>query len=399
MSQRHALLAVPLALALATACGGGSNANPTTGGSTAALTAATPSYGELSLDQVSTDTSSSALTALSPASGAALTTMPVMMDTQTCHPHLFLRQREVVERLNRHIYKALRHVEAAIAAGKVDQTNTSITWERVENGIDRKFTVTFVSDGVYTWELDVGAVGASPLPVAMTGQIDRTGTTGPHQGKGTLHVDFAALHAGFPGETVAQGTLDVQFDTEAASRTLTVTAKDVTWELDGTWFDGMPAVMAALSSPRSGSYVFNRQPGIGGSLKLQDQMVFACPSNPQLLAADAQLVTRWFKASDGSVHGRSDALMTGGQLTAPVDHVVAVTCHLGASDGAFEAEGLWFMKAEAADGSTVESWSAQAGTEPCDPIFGPVPDSTDAKNDFTTWPSSYSDGVPYPMHP
>ena len=398
MSLRHALLAAPLAIAMA--CGGASNDNPTTGGSHAALTAATPTYGALSLDQVSTDTTASALTAASPTPAAALTaTPPLIMDAVSCHPHLFLRQREVVERLNRHIYKALRHVETAIASGKVDQTNTSMTWEQVENGIDRKFIVMFVSAGVYTWELDVGAAGTTPLPVAMTGQIDRTGTTGPHQGKGTLHVDFAALHAGFPAETVTQGTLDVQFDTEAGSRTVTVGAKDVAWQLDPAWFDNMPAVMAALSAPRSGSYVYFRQPGTGGSLKIQDQMVFACPSNPQLLAADAQLVSRWYKATDGSVHGRSDAFMNGGQLGSPIDHVAAITCHLGAVEGQSQAEGLWLMKAEAADGSTVTGWSSASGAEPCDPIFGPVPTLTDAKNDFTAWPSSYSDGVPYPLHP
>ncbi|GEJ57406.1 hypothetical protein [Anaeromyxobacter diazotrophicus] len=393
MQLRHALLAAPLAAALA--CGG-ANDNPTTGGSQAALTAAAPTYAALSLDQVSGDTTGTALATASPT--ALMTTTPVVEDG-TCHPHLFMRQREVVERVNRHIYKVLRHVEAVLATGQVNQTNTSATWETVANGIDRKFTVTFVSGSVYTWELDVGAAGTSPLPVAMTGQIDRSGTTGPHQGKGTFHLDFAALHAGFPAEQVAQGTLDVQFDTEATARTLTVVAKDVKWELDPAWLDNSTTLMAALSAPRSGSYVFFRQPGTGGSLKLQDQMVFACPANPSLVAADAQLVTRWFKASDGSVHGRSDALMTGGQLALPVDRVVAVTCHLGAVEGQTEAEGLWLMKAEAADGTTVKSWSAAAGAQPCDPLFGAVPDLADAANDFKDWPASYSDGVPYPLHP
>lgn len=392
MQLRHAVFAAPLAFALA--CGGAHD-NPTTGGSQAALTAATPTYSALSMDQVSSDTTATALATPLP---TALTATTLTIEDSTCHPHLFMRQREVVERVNRHIYKVLRHVEAVLATGKVNQTTTSATWELVENGIDRKFTVTFVSASLYTWELDVGAAGTSPLPVAMTGQIDRSGTTGPHQGKGTLHIDFAALHAGFPAELVTQGTLDVQFDSEATARTLTVVAKDVKWELDPTWLDNSTMVMAALSAPRSGSYVFFRQPGTGGSLKLQDQMVFACPANPNLVPADAQLVTRWFKAADGSVHGRSDALMTGGQLVAPVDRVVAVTCHLGAVEGQTETEGLWLMKAEAADGSTVKSWAGLTGTQPCDPAFGAVPDLADATNDFKDWPPSYADGVPYPLH-
>ena len=157
--------------------------------------------------------------------------------------------------------------------------------------------------------------------------------------------------------------------------------------------------MKALAAPRSGSYVYFRQPGTGGSLKIQDQMVFACPSNPSLVAADAQLVSRWFRAADGSVHGRSDALMTGGQLVAPVDHVVAVTCHDGAAEGQLQTEGFWLMKSEAADGGTVHSSSSQLGADPCDPLFGSVPEAADAKNDFAAWPSSYSDGNPYPLHP
>ena len=41
----------------------------------------------------------------------------------------------------------------------------------------------------------------------MTGQIDRTGAAGPHQGKGTLHIDFAKLHAGFSAEKVSEARL------------------------------------------------------------------------------------------------------------------------------------------------------------------------------------------------
>ena len=80
--------------------------------------------------------------------------------------------------------------------------------------------------------------------------------------------------------------------------------------------------MAALSAPRSGSYLYYREPGQGGRLKIEDQMVFACPANPNLIPADAELVSRWYRASEASIHGRSDAVMTGGELTAlSVDHL------------------------------------------------------------------------------
>jgi hypothetical protein len=178
MQIRHLFLAAPLAVALA--CGGGS------GGT--AIDAATPSYAALTMDQVSTDTSPLA-------GGVETTTSATMMGGDACHPHLFLRDREVVERVNRHIYKALRHVEVALASAAPTSSNTVKTWEVVRDGIDRKFTVTFLSPDVYGWELDVGPAGTSPLPVAMTGQIDRSGATGPHQGKGVLHIDGRSLRA------------------------------------------------------------------------------------------------------------------------------------------------------------------------------------------------------------
>lgn len=393
MRIRAALLASPLVLAVA--CGGSDAAS-------SALDAALPSYASLSMDQVSSDTTPSAAAAaaapaadaLAPAAADAVSTAGV-----GCHPHLFVRQREVVARVNRHIYKALRRVERVIATTPLSSTDASKTWERVENGIDWRFTITLVSADVYAWELDAGAVGTDPLPVVMTGRIDRTGAAGPHQGKGSFTIDFAKLHAAAPGERVAQGTLAVQFDVTAAGRTLTVDATDVAWDLDGSLFDA--ATLGVLSTPRSGRYVYTHQYGKGGSLKLADQMVFLCPANPDLVAADARLVSRWYRAADASVHGRSDALMTGGQLAAPVDRVAAVTCHVASTDATVPAEGFWLMKAEQADGTTVTGASSSSTGDPgataCDPAFGAVPTLTDAASDFTAWPASYDDGIPFPF--
>jgi hypothetical protein len=388
MHLRHALAAAPLALALA--CGGSS------GTGSAALDAATPSYAALSMDQVSTDTSAQALDAGSP---SALTAAAATIGGDACHPHLFVRQREVVERVNRHIWKALRHVEAVIAKNPLTATDTTKVWDVVANGVERRFTVTLAGPSVYSWELDVGAAGTTPLPVVMTGQIDRSGATKPHQGKGNVHIDFAALHAGFAAEKVSAGTLDVQFDVETGSRKVSVVANGVAWDLDASLF-ASPAVVAALSAPRSGAYLYFREPGKGGSLKIQDQMVFACPSNPSLLPADAQLVSRWYRLADGSVHGRSDALMQNGQLPAAgIDHVAGVTCHQSAGEGDDQAEGFWLMKAEDASGATLSGASSATVADPtataCDPVFGPVPTLADASSDFTAFPASYSDGVPF----
>jgi hypothetical protein len=390
LQLRNALLAAPLALALG--CGGS-----TPGSGSAALDAATPSYASLSMDQVSADTASSAL--LTGASTAAVAPAAAIAG-DGCHPHLFVRQREVVERVNRHIHKALRHVEAVIARNPLTATDTTKTWESVEGGIDRRFTITLLAPGVYGWELDVGPVGTTPLPVVLTGQIDRSGATGPHQGKGELHIDFAKLHAGFPSERVTQGTLDVQFDVEAASRKVFVTARDVAWDLDASLF-ASSAVVSALSAPRSGAYVYFREPGKGGSLEIQDQMVFLCPANASLLPSDAALVSRWYRVADGSVHGRSDALMKNGQLPAAgIDHVAGVTCHQSAAEGETQAEGFWLMKAEDASGATLSGASSATVADPgavaCDPIFGAVPTLADATNDFTGFPATI-DGTPFPF--
>ena len=57
------------------------------------------------------------------------------------------------------------------------------------------------------------------------------------------------------------------------------------------------------------------------------------------------------------------------------------------------------MKAENASGGTITS-STTAGdpsVTPCDSVFGPVPTLADGTSDFTGWPASYTDGVPFPF--
>jgi hypothetical protein len=239
----------------------------------------------------------------------------------------------------------------------------------------------------------------------MTGEIDRNGAVGKHDGKGTIAIDFNKFHTVFPNEKVAQGTLEVQFNVSAASRTIAAKASGIVWDLDASKFDG-GMIPSGLSQPRSGEYVYFREPGKGGSLKIQDQMVFVCGmdpkvTNPNLVPADAQLVSRWYKGTDGTVHGRSDGLITGGQLVAPVDRIVGVTCHGAGAEQSMHAEAFWLMKAEKADGSTLVGFSSTsvsdpAGT-PCDTAFGAVPDLVDSKNDFVGFPKSYYETPPAPF--
>jgi len=398
MAWNKMIVALPAAL-LTLACGGqggSSRSNP--------FTDAAPSYAALSIDEASVDATPPAATASEPAPAEAMVVSPTMLGAG-CHPHLFIRQREVVERLNRHIYKALSHVAEAIAAGKLTQVGSSATWELVKGGIDIKFTITLVATDVYSWELDMAQVGNALLTV-MTGQIDRSGATVAREGKGSFTIDFANLYAADPASKVTAGTLAVDFNVQPASRLLSAVATGITWDLDATQFSSID-VVNALSAPRSGAYVYYREPGKGGSIKIEDQMVFACPANPDLLPADAQMVTRWYRFSPTSVHGRSDAYMTGGQLPSTqiggvtVDHVAAVTCHDAAAEADVQAESFWLMKAEDASGNTLAGESSEhlgtVASSACDPVFGAVPDLLDNTNDFTDWPASYTDGTPYPF--
>ena len=394
MNLRTLFLAAPIAIVLA--CSGSTS----TGTGSDALNAATPSYAALSFDQIAADTA---------APTAALVADPgspqMMGPGGGCHPHLFMREREVVERINRHIYKVLRLVERVIARSPVSATEKSKTWTSSESGVDVSFTVSLVASSVYSWELAAAPTGTAPLQVVMSGEIDRNGYAGEHEGKGTMEVDFALLHAAFPNERAASGTLEVRFDVSAAARKIAVRATDVTWDLDATRFDG-GVIPTGLSQPRSGEYVYHRVRGKGGSLKIQDEMVFLCgmdprTMNPDLLPASAQMVSRWYKAADGTVHGRSDGLISGGQLVAPVARIVGVTCHDAVAEQRMPNEGYWMMKAEDASGATLVGFDARtmmdASATPCDAAFGDVPLVADPSQDFTGWPASYFEDPPFPF--
>src|SRR5207245_3897825 len=100
-------------------------------------------------------------------------------------------------------------------------------------------------------------------------------------------------------------------------------------------------------------------------------------------------VSRWYTATDGGVHGRSDAKATGGQLDAGCSWI-GVTCAKGQTTSE-PAEGYWMMKLEQPDGGTSDARSSQVGTEPCDPVFGPGPSPTDHATDY-----DFSQPVPFP---
>ena len=379
---RAAVLASPLALALA--CGGsGSGAT----GSSSELLAAAPTSETFA---VSVTDTTPAPAALSTANLDPVVAFPPIFvgGGDACHPHLFQRTEAVAARLNRHLYKFLGRIDRLIADDPTVSTSSQVVWERVRNGLDERFTLTQVATGQYTWSLDLRQGSTGSFTTVFSGEIDRTTASGPHQGKGDMTLDLTALQSVIPTEP-ASGVIQVTFDVEAAQRLEAFDASGVTWDTNGDP-DDLPA-----KAPRDAHYVLDRVPGKGGSLKAADEMIFLCPANPQGLQASVELVSRWYVLTDGSQHGRSDALMTGGQLTS-TQSFVGLTCHEKPAAGQ-PVESYWLMKLE--DGGTVVSGSAhQGGTgTPCDPVFGSVPalDSTAGDFDFTQ--VNFTDDDPYPF--
>lgn len=348
------------ALALAAACGGG--ANP--------FQSNAPTYSNMALAQNDSDTTPPA-TASSPSSSTlALTAAPT-----DCHPHLFARTGEIIRDVNRHFFKHIRHVEDLIHQAHVVATGETRTWESVKDGIDRKLTMTATAnaDGstTYSFELDVAAVASTPSFVkVMSGSITHIEGSSEER-KGTVTFDFSALASVVTTERSTGQITDV-FDNlhdpvKGEKRTATLTLTNFHFDDDA-------------HGPRSGSYSFKREPGVGGKFQFTDSLVLLCPSNPSNLVADVTAVARWYKASDGAVHGRSDAKATGGQIAAG-NAWLGVTCAKGQTTSA-PAEGFWMMKLESSTGATVSAQADTTGSEPCDPVFGPVPSTTSNASDY-----------------
>jgi hypothetical protein len=374
--------ALPLALAALAGCGGAANES--------AFQSAAPSYQALSMDLTSSDTNAPSAAALTVEIGGAADAA-----SPDCHPHLFIRTHDVVSRVNRHLWHFLRHVEGVIHRNPDLVSGPSQVWEREKDGIDVRLTITRESDVLFTWTLAMKKVADAAFVTVFSGQIDRTDAQGAHQGVGDATLDLGAL-AGVTGQEVA-GVLTVHFETFTASRLLVVDAKGVVWDSD--------ANAPFLRQPRDAHYVYDREPGKGGSVKIEEQMVFACPLNPDgtpnaTQSADVKLVSRWYRTTSGGVHGRSDALMTGGQLPAG-DTVVGLTCHASDAEGGDQAESYWLMKEEDATGATVGGamHSTTSDASACDPALNPptgdVPALDTNATDFDMSGIVFTDSTPY----
>jgi hypothetical protein len=378
----------PLALALA-ACGGPGINSVTS----ADLSAHAPTYDKLALAQSDADMA---------APGEAPGSGDVIQQNETapsptgaiCHPHLFDRSHEVVGRVNRHFFKHLRHVEELIKQNPTLKTGGTATWENVKDGIDRKLTITATvnadSSVTYAFELDLKSTGA--FVKVMDGAITHKGAEGARvESSGNVKFDFTALHSAIAKEK-ATGQIETVFDT----------IKDPSKPAPGEKRTATVTLTAFLPEegdkrgPRTGKYVWAREPGIGGSLEFQDTMVLRCPDNPASSASDLIAVSRWYKATDGAMHGRTDAQATGGQIAAG-NKWMGVTCAQGKTTSSAHAEGYWMMKLENAAGATLVGHADLLGTSPCDPALGGVPPSvSDNAHDFPFASLDFSAPYPFP---
>ena len=371
---------LPLALLGALAACGGSN-------SAADLAANAPTYDRLALSQSDAD-----MTAPAAAPSGSDTVQQNATTTVDCHPHLFDRSHEIVSRVNRHFFKHLRHVEELIRDNPKLASAGTATWESVKNGVDRKLTITATvnSDGstTYAFELDIKSTG--DFVKVMDGAITRKGKAPALvENSGTVNFDFTALHSVLPTER-ATGQIQSDFDIvkdpgkPAPGEKRTATIKLTAFLPE----EGDP------HGPRTGQYVWEREPAIGGSLEFQDTVVLLCPSNPTNAPADLIAVARWYHAAGGSIHGRSDAQATAGQIPAG-DKWMGVTCAQGQSTSQ-PAEGYWMVKEEDAGGITIAGQASTVGTAPCDTLLGGTPPSvSDNSHDFLF--SSVSFSAPYPF--
>jgi hypothetical protein len=318
--------------------------------------------------------------------GASLALAPATTDADLCHPHLFARTGEVTWRLNAIFRRHLRHVDALIAHHPDLLSGDSATWTRTGDlgEPQREFTITRSADGLtYTFELDLAPSGQTPPQwvKVFSGHVTDASVAPVAERTGDLVFDYDALRGVVPAERLA-GTIEVTFDRVKDPSKPAPGVKRV-HQITFAAFSFGPS---DPHGPRSGSFTHVSEPGIGGALTYQDDLVLLCPVNPSALEADTVTHARWYVAADGAVHGRADAKATGGQIPAG-DVWMGLTCHegaVGADPTTASQTPYWMMKLEDAGGATLQGHERPVGGGvACDPVFGAVPALADASSDYT----------------
>ncbi|MBS2027156.1 MAG: hypothetical protein JST54_04555 [Deltaproteobacteria bacterium] len=340
-----------------------------------------PTYSNAALDMESGDTSSPS------------NEQTAALDQGSCHPYLFARTRNVVRRLNWHLYKVLFMFDHVIAEHPSAQSGATATWER--KGPINTFRVvgTKVSETEFTYEVDVKKSSADDSTFVKVANADITVADATNAGNtagdarnesGTLSIDFGALGSVVTTET-ATGTLNYKFSISGQQRDIEVTLANFT-----------PNDTITDISPRNAHYVFTRTVGVGGSLKYTDELILLCPylnGAPNTAArSSVNTVFRWTHLSDGTFVARGDTAATADSADTNTpnipsgDKIEGVTCGtLGNGD----AEKYWMMKLEDSSGATIQSgtfsYDSLPNTDPttaCDAAFGPIPSTDNGTNDY-----------------
>ena len=376
-------LVLPCCTIAALAACGGSSAQ-----STDTFRASAPTFDKLAVAQNDSDVAPPTVAA---ASGP--TTQDVV--APTCHPHLFQRTDEIIHRVNRHFFKLVAHVADVIEDNPKLAAAGTRTWEKVKDGIDRKFTMTAVVNAdastTYDFELQMkSTTGTADFVKVMSGSLTHVGppdADGPDAGvavrtedKGSISFDYTALATVVTSEK-ARGQITDSFD-------------NIHDPARGVKRSASIALTAFLPEegdahgPRTGSYSWEREPGTGGKFQFEDSLVLFCPAKAANAVADLTAVARWYKSTDG-VHGRTDAKATGGQILTGQTWL-GVTCAKGQTM-ASPAEGYWMMKLESSTGATVSGEADTLGAAPCDGAFGAVPSVSSNATDY-----DFSSAVSFP---
>ena len=375
----------PFGLAAAlTACGGGSSqsANPE-------FTEAAPTYSNTAITQTDGDPTP-------PAAGDVVTRQDAT--TPTCHPHLLDRSNDIMKRVNRHFHKMLAHVQDLIADHPHLASGTTHTWENVKDGIDRKLTIDRVAnaDGsaTFNYKLEMKQTTQATFVTVLSGEVTQKGHAGAadagaslRERSGTATFDYDALKTVIPASE-ARGSITDTFDSvndpaKGEKRTASVALHAFISDDDSG------------HTPRTANFVWERESGIGGSFAFQDQVVIGCSATPSATSTSTlSAVERWYKASGGAVHGRTDATAVGGSI-ASGNAWEAVTCGEGHSTTS-PAEGYWMIKEEDASGATVTGQADTSGASPCDALFGAVPSVSNNATDFNFATLSFTTPAPFP---
>jgi hypothetical protein len=371
---------LPLSVvALAFGCGGSSQQS--------AFDAATPTFESVALEITSSDTNSANFEGTEASSVSPDTESTAAADasvTDPCHPHLFMRTREIVDAHNRGLWRLLGPIHRLIPFEPRHRDGSTHVWERVVNGFDYKYTITKSPTDTHTFtaELDVKPEGAADSTFVAVYQARVTRDPSNHDGSGSAMLDMGKL-ASLTGENVS-GQLELTF-------TVSSTEKKVVFTM--TNFKSSSSAFA-----RNGHFVFDKQNGKGGTLKFIQDMVLRCTDGTTTTTptgtTPVTAVARWIVASDG-VHFRGDAGATGGQVPNG-DKWEGVTC----AQGTDPRETFWMMKLEDAKGVTLSAHSSQntqATAAACDSAFGAVPSIDNATNDFDFSAIDFNSDDPLPI--